>query len=161
MQKITPFLWFNNDAEEAANFYVSIFPNSKIRTVSRYEEAGAAVSGRAAGSVQIVSFEINGQRFDALNGGPMFSFTPAISFLVECDTQEEIDHYWEKLTEGGSIQQCGWLSDKYGVTWQIAPRILDELVSGPDTARNTRVMKAMLGMVKLDIAALEKAAAGE
>lgn len=160
MQKITPFLWFNDQAEEAAQFYVSIFPNSKIRSVSRYDEAGAQVSGRPAGSAMVVSFELNGQRFDALNGGPTFTFSPAISFLVDCDSQEEIDRYWDTLAEGGSTEQCGWLKDRYGVSWQIVPRRMDELMSG-DPARVGRVMKAMLGMVKLDIAELEKAARGE
>lgn len=154
MQKITPFLWFDNQAEEAMNFYVSVFKNSKVLGISRYGE-GAPVP---AGTVMTADFEIEGQQFTALNGGPVYSFTEAISFIVHCQTQEEIDYYWEKLTEGGEEVQCGWLKDKYGVTWQIVPDILIELITGPDKARAQRVANAMYPMVKLDIGRLLEAA---
>jgi predicted 3-demethylubiquinone-9 3-methyltransferase (glyoxalase superfamily) len=157
MPKITPFLWFNDKAEEAANFYVSIFPNSKVVNVSRYGDAGPGPKG----SVMTVNFQIDGQEFTALNGGPQFRFTPAVSFLVPCDTQEEVDHYWDKLTAGGKAVQCGWLEDKYGLSWQIVPKVLFRLVRDGDPAKSQRVMKAMLQMVKMDIAQLEAAAAGE
>lgn len=157
MQKITPFLWFEDKAEEAANWYVSIFKNAKLGKIARYDEAGAKVSGRPAGSVMVVEFQIEGQWFSALNGGPEFSFTPAISFVVNCETQEEVDELWEKLSEGGRPDQCGWLQDKYGVSWQIVPTILGELMSDPDPAKAQRVMEAMLQMHKLDIAKLKAA----
>jgi len=157
MQKITPFLWFDNKAEEAAKFYVSIFKNSKIGSVTRYGDAGAEVSGRAKGSVMIVTFQLDGQEFIALNGGPQFTFSPAISFLVNCKTQQEIDELWEKLSEGGATQQCGWLQDKYGVSWQIVPTILGELMQDKDTKKTERVMKAMLQMTKIDIKRLKQA----
>src|SRR5687768_3271943 len=155
MQKITPFLWFADLAEEAMNFYVSIFPNSKVNMVTRYGDAGPGPKG----SVMTASFELNGQTFTALNGGPHFTFNPAVSFVVPCDSQAEIDHYWEKLGAGGdpSAQQCGWLKDKYGLSWQIVPSVLSELVKG-DAARSNRVMQALMPMKKLDIAALERAA---
>ncbi len=153
MQKITPFLWFDNQAEEAANFYVSLFKNSKITAVSRY---GENTPGEA-GTVRTVAFQLEGQEFTALNGGPVFKFTEAISFFVHCETQEEVDFLWEKLSEGGEVQQCGWLRDRYGVTWQIVPNILMELMSDPDPVKANRVTQAMLKMVKLDIAALKQA----
>lgn len=156
MQSITPFLWFDNQAEEAANFYVSIFKNSRIKTVSRYGDAGPGPKG----SVMVVSFEINGQEFTALNGGPQFKFTPAISFLVNCETQPEVDDLWEKLSQGGRKDRCGWLQDKYGVSWQIIPMTLGKLMSDPDRKKSTRVMQAMLQMDKIDIAGLERAYAG-
>ena len=157
MQKITPFLWFDDNAEEAVRFYLSIFNGSKIVHVARYGEAGAEVSGRPKGSVMTVAFELEGQEFIALNGGPMFTFSPAVSFVVNCATQEELDKLWEKLSEGGETQECGWLKDKYGVSWQIVPTVLGELMSDPDPARSQRVMKAMLQMKKLDMEGLKKA----
>lgn len=158
MQKITPFLWFDNQAEEAVNFYVSIFRNSKITNVARYGDDAAKVSGRPKGSVMTVAFELDGQPFVALNGGPVFTFSPAISFVVDCATQEEVDRLWDRLSAGGEQQQCGWLRDKYGVTWQIVPAVLGKLLSDPDAARAQRVMQAMLQMNKLDIGALKQAA---
>ncbi|MBI5384548.1 MAG: VOC family protein [Verrucomicrobia bacterium] len=160
MQKITPFLWFDNQAEEAVRFYTSIFKNSKIGKIARYDEAGAKVSGRAAGSVMTVEFQLEGQEFVALNGGPLFKFTEAISFVVNCQTQAEVDEFWTKLSAGGKEVQCGWLQDKYGLSWQIVPTVLGELLSDQDTAKSQRVMKAMLKMVKLDIQQLEQAAKG-
>jgi predicted 3-demethylubiquinone-9 3-methyltransferase (glyoxalase superfamily) len=156
-QKISPFLWFDNQAEEAARFYVSIFKNSKIGHVARYGGAGAEVSGRAQGSVMTVAFELDGQKFTALNGGPQFKFTEAISFVVDCDTQAEVDELWEKLTAGGKQQPCGWLKDKYGVSWQIVPKGLIELLGEPDPKKSERVMQAMLQMKKLDIDRLREA----
>ena len=153
--KITPFLWFNDNAEEAMNFYVSVFPNSKVVSVSRYSEAGPGKPG----SAMVCSFELDGQRFSALNGGPHFKFTEAVSFFVECEDQTEVDHYWNHLLEGGAESQCGWLKDKFGLSWQIVPRVLMELNSGPDKAKAARVMKAMFTMKKLVIANLEAAAA--
>jgi predicted 3-demethylubiquinone-9 3-methyltransferase (glyoxalase superfamily) len=157
MQKITPFLWFDDNAEEAAKFYISIFRNSRILNVARYGEAGAEATGRPKGSVMTVAFQLEGQEFVALNGGPVFSFTPAISFVVNCVAQEELDELWEKISEGGEIQECGWLKDKYGVSWQIVPSVLGELMSDPDPVKSQRVMQAMLQMKKLDIAGLKKA----
>ena len=161
MQKISPFLWFDHQAEEAANFYVSVFKNSKIKDVARYGDAGAGVSGRAKGSVMTVSFELAGQEFTALNGGPHFKFTEAVSFVVDCASQEEVDAYWEKLSAGGDpkSQQCGWLKDKFGLSWQIVPSILPELLQSDDPKKAEQVMQAMLQMKKIDIAALKKAAA--
>jgi predicted 3-demethylubiquinone-9 3-methyltransferase (glyoxalase superfamily) len=138
MQKITPFLWFDDNAEEAAKFYISIFRNSRILNVARYGEAGAEATGRPKGSVMTVAFQLEGQEFVALNGGPVFSFTPAISFVVNCVAQEELDELWEKLSEGGEIQECGWLKDKYGVSWQIVPSVLGELMSDPDPVKSQR-----------------------
>jgi len=156
MQTITTFLWFDDKAEEAAKFYVSIFPSSKIVAVTRYGDAG----GGPPGSVMTVDFELDGQQFVALNGGPQFPFTEAISLVVNCDTQEEIDRYWDKLTAGGREVQCGWLKDKYGLSWQIVPTILShEMRRGGDPARLNRMMKVVLQSVKFDIAKL-KAAAG-
>ena len=158
MQKITPFLWFDNQAEEAVNYYLSIFKNSKILNVARYGDDAAKVSGRPKGSVMTVSFQLDGQQFVALNGGPVFSFSPAISFVVNCQTQQEVDELWEKLSAGGEQQQCGWIKDKYGVTWQIVPTALGKLLSNPDAAKAQRVMQAMLQMTKLDINGLQQAA---
>jgi predicted 3-demethylubiquinone-9 3-methyltransferase (glyoxalase superfamily) len=160
-QKITPFLWFDNQAEEAVNFYTSIFKNSKIGSTARYDEEGAKAAGRPKGSVMTASFELDGQEFVALNGGPMFKFTEAISFVVNCETQEEVDYYWKKLSEGGQEVQCGWLKDKFGLSWQVVPKILSKLLSAPDPQKSQKVMHAMLQMKKIIIADLEKAAAGE
>jgi predicted 3-demethylubiquinone-9 3-methyltransferase (glyoxalase superfamily) len=159
LQKITPFLWFDSQAEEAARFYTGIFKNSKIGKISRYGEAGREVHGRPPGSVMVVEFELEGQKFSALNGGPVFNFTEAISFAISCDTQEEVDHYWDKLTAGGDprAQQCGWLKDKYGVSWQVVPAVLAELMSNLDPAKAGRVMQALRKMKKLDIAELKRA----
>ena len=157
MQKITPFLWFDDKAEEAVNFYVSIFKNSKITGITRYGEAGAEVAGRPKGTVMTIAFQLEGQEFVALNGGPVFTFSPAISFVVNCETQEEVDELWEKLSEGGEIEQCGWLKDKYGVSWQIVPTILGEMLQDKDAEKSERVMKAMLQMKKIDIKGLEQA----
>ncbi len=158
MQKITPFLWFDNQAEEAVNYYVSIFKNSNITNVTRYGDDAAGVSGWPQGSVMTVAFQLDGQPFVALNGGPVFTFSPAISFVVDCLTQEEVDRLWDKLSAGGEQQQCGWLRDQYGVTWQIVPSVLGELMGSPDPAKAQRVMQAMLQMTKLDIATLQQAA---
>ena len=153
MQKITPFLWFNDQAEEAAIFYTSIFKNSKLGSVSRFGEGGAGSKGQ----VMTASFELEGLEFVALNGGPHFSFTPAISFFVHCETQEEVDEFWEKLSAGGEKGQCGWLKDKFGVSWQIVPNILTELMGDADAEKAGRVTQAMLQMTRLDIAALKRA----
>ena len=153
MQKITPFLWFDGQAEEAMNFYTSVFKNSKVGNVSRYGEAGPGPKG----SVMVASFELDGMRFTALNGGPQFKFTEAISFYVDCESQAEVDYFWDKLSAGGSIQQCGWLKDKYGLSWQIIPSALPRLLSDPDPKKAGRVMQAMLQMKKIDIAALRRA----
>lgn len=152
-QKITPFLWFDNQAEEAANLYVSIFENSRVTGINRYGEAGHG----PAGTAMTVSFELEGQEFTALNGGPEFQFTEAISFFVNCESQAEVDELWEKLSAGGEQGPCGWLKDKYGVSWQIVPTVLGELLSDPDRVRSQRVMQAMLQMKKLDINALKRA----
>ena len=157
MQKIIPFLWFDNQAEEAVNFYTSIFKNSKILSVTRYGEAGAKAAGRPKGSVMTVVFELGGQEFIALNGGPVFTFSPAISFVVNCETQEEVDELWEKLSEGGEKEQCGWLKDKYGVSWQIVPTVLGEMMQDKDPKKSEKVMKAMLQMDKIDIKTLKQA----
>ena len=153
MQKITPFLWFDNQAEEAMNFYTSIFKNSKIGKVSRYPEGGPG----AAGQVMTATFELNGQEFIVLNGGPQFHFTEAISFLVNCETQEEVDDFWEKLSEGGQKSQCGWLKDKYGLSWQIVPNALGEMMADKDAEKAKRVMMAMMQMSKIDIKTLKQA----
>lgn len=160
MQKITPFLWYDNNAEEAANYYVSVFKNSRVKNVTRYEEEGAKASGRPAGSVMTVEFELDGQDFTALNGGPHFKFTEAVSFVVNCETQEEVDYFWDKLLEGGTESQCGWLKDKYGLSWQVVPTILSKLFEGKDSEKSKRVMQAMLQMKKIDIEALKRAAEG-
>jgi predicted 3-demethylubiquinone-9 3-methyltransferase (glyoxalase superfamily) len=161
MQKITPFLWFNDNAEEAVKFYTSIFKNSKIGKIARYGEEGEKIAGRPKGSVMTVEFQLEGQQFIALNGGPIFKFTEAISFVVNCETQEEVDYYWEKLSKGGKEVQCGWLKDKCGLSWQIVPTVLGELLSDKDAAKSQRVMQAMLKMVKLDIKKLKQAAKGK
>jgi predicted 3-demethylubiquinone-9 3-methyltransferase (glyoxalase superfamily) len=155
MQKITPCLWFDTEGEEAARFYTTIFPNSRILEIARYGEAGP----RAAGTVMTVSFELDGQKFVALNGGPDFTFNEAISFQVSCETQEEVDAFWSKLSDGGEEGPCGWLKDKFGVSWQIVPTVLTELVSDPDQEKAQRVMRAMLNMKKIEIGELERAAA--
>lgn len=161
MQKITPHLWFDNNAEEAAKFYTSIFKNSKIIDITHYGKSAAEVSGRQKGTIMTVRFVLEGQQFMALNGGPIFKFSPAISFLVSCETQEEVDDLWEKLSEGGEIEQCGWLKDKFGVSWQIVPNILSEMVQEKDTMKLERVINAMLQMKKLDIQGLKNAYAGK
>ncbi len=159
MQKITPFLWFDDRAEEAANFYTSVFRNSKIVSVARYGEARAKASGMPKGTAMTVAFQLDGQEFVALNGGPHFTFTEAISFVVSCTTQEEVDYYWEKLAEGGveKAQQCGWLKDKFGLSWQIVPAVLPKMLQDKDPKKSERVMKALLQMKKLDINALKQA----
>ena len=156
MQKITPFLWFDHEAEEAAKFYTSIFANSRIKTVSRYGDAGPGPKG----SVMLVTFQLEGQDFYALNGGPQFQFTPAVSFFVSCQTQPEIDQLWAKLLEGGESQRCGWIRDKYGLSWQIVPTALGEMLQDSNPAKSQAVMKAMLQMDKLDLAGLRRAYAG-
>jgi predicted 3-demethylubiquinone-9 3-methyltransferase (glyoxalase superfamily) len=153
MQKITPFLWFDNQAEEAVRFYTSIFKNSKIGSISRYGEAGPGPKGTA----MVVTFELEGQAFTALNGGPTYSFTPAISLLVDCKSQEEVDELWEKLSAGGRKDRCGWLQDKYGLSWQIIPTELGKLMGDPDPEKSKRVMQAMLQMDKIDIKRLQQA----
>jgi predicted 3-demethylubiquinone-9 3-methyltransferase (glyoxalase superfamily) len=158
MKKFTTCLWFDHQAEEAAKFYVSIFKNSKMGTVTRYGEEGAKAAGRPKGSAMVVTFELNGQKFMGLNGGPIFKFTEAISFVVSCATQRELDRYWAKLTAGGAEVQCGWLKDKYGLSWQIVPTVLSKLMSGKDPKKSERVMKAMLQMKKIDIKGLQQAA---
>jgi predicted 3-demethylubiquinone-9 3-methyltransferase (glyoxalase superfamily) len=158
-QKITPCLWFDTEAEAAANHYVSIFKNSKIVKIGRYGKEGKEIHGKQAGSVMAVEFEIEGQKFVGLNGGPQFKFTEAISFQITCDSQAEIDHFWSKLTDGGKEVQCGWLKDKFGLSWQVVPRVLPELLGNANAEKADRVMKAMLQMKKFDIAALQKAAA--
>ncbi len=157
MQKITPFLWFDNQAEEAAKFYTSIFKNSKIKTVTRYGEGGAKAAGRPKGSVMTVVFELQGQEFIALNGGPVFAFSPAISFVVNCKTQGEVNELWEKLSEGGEKDQCGWLKDRYGVSWQVVPAALGTMMQDKDPKKSERVMKALLQMDKINIKALKQA----
>ncbi|HYC40924.1 MAG TPA: VOC family protein [Chitinophagaceae bacterium] len=155
MQRITPFLWFNREAEEAARFYTSVFPRSRVINTTHYDEAGARVSGMDAGSVMTVDFELDGQSFAAINGGPQFRFTEAVSFVVNCGSQEEIDYYWERLCEDGDprAQQCGWLKDRFGLSWQVVPRELPDLLQ-----RSPRVMEAVLQMKKIDLAALREAA---
>ncbi|HEX9407158.1 MAG TPA: VOC family protein [Thermoanaerobaculia bacterium] len=157
MQKITPFLWFDNNAEEAAKFYTSIFKKSKIARISRYGDAGPGPKN----TVMVVDFELEGQQFVALNGGPQFKFTEAISFVVNCETQKEVDYFWGKLLAGGQESQCGWLKDKFGLSWQIVPTVLNDMLADPDPARSQRVMKAMLQMKKIDIPTLEKAYKGK
>ena len=156
MPKITPFLWFDNQAEEAARFYTSIFPNSRIVSTTRYGEGAPMPKG----SVMTVVFELDGQKFIALNGGPLFKFNESVSFTVDCKTQQEVDEYWEKLTAGGRESQCGWLKDKYGLSWQIVPTALGELLGNPDGQKAKRAMEAMLKMKKLDINALKRASEG-
>lgn len=153
MQKITPFLWFDGKAEEAMNFYTSIFNASKVGTVMRYGEAGPGPKG----TVMSCTFQIEGQEFMALNGGPMFAFSPAISFFVKCETQAEVDALWDKLSAGGRTQQCGWLQDKFGVSWQIVPTVLGEMLQDKDSQKSRRVMEAMMKMIKLDIKLMKEA----
>jgi predicted 3-demethylubiquinone-9 3-methyltransferase (glyoxalase superfamily) len=162
IQRITPCLWFDAQAEEAVEFYIAVFRNSKVVNISRYGEAGQEIHGRPAGTVLTVAFELDGQTFTALNGGPAFKFNEAISFQINCETQEEVDYYWKKLSEGGDekAQQCGWLKDKYGVSWQVVPSLLMEMLNDPDAEKSGRAMKAMLQMKKLDIAELKRAYAG-
>lgn len=162
VQKITPNLWFDDQAEEAAQFYTSIFPDSEITSVSRYGEAGFEIHGRPAGTVMTVNFRIAGMHFVGLNGGPLFPFTEAVSFIIDCEDQAEVDYYWDRLGEGGdpAAQQCGWLKDKFGVSWQVVPSALGKLMSSPDPSVAERVMAAFLPMKKLVIADLEKAARG-
>ncbi len=158
MQKITTCLWFDNQAEEAVNFYTTIFKNSKIGSTSRYDEASAAASGRPAGSILTITFELEGRQFIALNGGPMFKFNESVSLVVNCNDQNELDYYWNKLTsDGGQESMCGWLKDKFGLSWQIVPAKLGELMSGKDGEKAKRVMSALLEMKKLDIKTLEEA----
>ena len=152
-RRITPFLWFNDNAEAAVEFYLGVFPNSRVETVARYGDAGPGPRG----AVMTIAFQLDGQDFVALNGGPSFPFTPAVSFVVNCATQAELDLYWEKLSAGGQVQQCGWLTDRFGVSWQVVPADLGRMVADPDPARAQRVMQALLGMGKLDIAALRRA----
>ena len=156
-QKITPFLWFDDKAEKAAKFYTSIFKNSKIGNITRYDEEAAGPTGRPAGSVMTVDFQLGAQEFVALNGGPMFKFTEAISFVVNCENQEEVDYFWSKLSAGGEESRCGWLKDKFGLSWQVVPTVLIEMLTDQDTAKAKRVMHAMLQMDKIDIAVLKKA----
>ncbi len=159
MQKITPFLWFDDQAEEAAKFYASIFKNSKVERILRYGEEAAEKTGRPKGSAMTVEFELGSQQFVALNGGPLFKFSEAISFVVNCETQEEVDYFWEKLSEGGEKSRCGWLKDKFGLSWQVVPTVLIELTH--DAAKSEKVMNAMMQMDKIDISKLKRAAEGQ
>lgn len=154
MRGITPSLWFDDQAEEAMNFYVGVFPNSHVGSITHYTDAGPGSSG----SVQSVTFDLAGQSFVGINGGPVFTFTPAVSFTVSCDDQEEVDYYWERLSDGGETSQCGWLTDKFGLSWQVVPTALPRLLNDPDTEKVRRVTEVMLKMTKLDIAELEAAA---
>jgi len=162
LQKITPCLWFDDQAEAAAKFYVSMFKNSKMGRISRYGEAGRDVHKRLPGSVMTVEFELDGQMFLALNGGPLFKFNEAISLMIDCKTQADVDYYWDKLSEGGdqSAQQCGWLKDKFGLSWQVVPTMLPEMVGDPKSEKSQRAMAAMMEMKKIDIAALQRAYGG-
>jgi predicted 3-demethylubiquinone-9 3-methyltransferase (glyoxalase superfamily) len=159
IQKISPFLWFDDQAEEAVTFYLGIFRNSKINKTARYSEAGREFHHKEPGSVMTIAFELEGQPFTALNGGPMFKFSQAISFVIKCQTQDEIDHYWDKLSEGGDAKarQCGWLKDKFGVSWQVVPNNLSELLGGSDPAKSQRAMQALLRMKKLKLEELQRA----
>jgi predicted 3-demethylubiquinone-9 3-methyltransferase (glyoxalase superfamily) len=161
MNKITPFLWFDSQAEDAAKYYVSVFRNSRINRVTRYDDESAKASGQPRGSVMTVDFQLDGQPFVALNGGPHFHFSEAVSFVVNCDTQKEIDDLWDRLRAGGREGQCGWLKDRYGLSWQIVPSRLGDILSGPDEAGSHRAMKALMRMTKLDIETLERAYAAE
>jgi predicted 3-demethylubiquinone-9 3-methyltransferase (glyoxalase superfamily) len=162
MQKITPFLWFDHQAEEAAKFYTSVFKNSKVGRILRYDDASAKGAGRPVGSVLTIEFEIAGQKFTALNGGPEFKFNESISFVVNCETQNEVDYFWEKLmADGGQESQCGWLKDKFGVSWQITPTVLIDMLNDKDAKKAERVMKAMMQMQKIDIKTLQEAYAGK
>ena len=159
MQKITPCLWFDSNAEEAVNFYTAIFMNSKIGNITRYGEAGHEIHGKPAGTIMTLEFELNGQTYTALNGGPVFRFNEAISFQVSCGSQEEVDYYWRKLSEGGDkkSQQCGWLKDKYGISWQVVPTVLGEMLQDKDAKKSQRVMNALLQMTKIEIKGLKQA----
>jgi predicted 3-demethylubiquinone-9 3-methyltransferase (glyoxalase superfamily) len=162
VQKLAPCLWFDHQAEEAARYYTGIFKNSKIGRISRYGEVGREIHGRPPGSVMTVEFELEGQKFTALNGGPVFTFNEAVSLQIICETQQEVDYYWDRLTKGGDekAQQCGWLKDKYGLSWQVVPAVLPELMSDPDQEKSDRVMEALLPMKKLDIDQLKRAFEG-
>ena len=160
-QKITPCLWFDTQAEEAANFYTSVFDNGRIKQVSRYGKAGQDVHGREPGSIMVVEFEIAGQTFTALNGGPLFKFSEAVSFQVMCEDQDEIDRFWAKLSDGGQPGQCGWLKDRFGLSWQIVPAVLPQLITNASGEARERIISAVMGMKKFDVAALQRAAAGE
>jgi len=162
IQRITPFLWFDDQAEDAAEFYTAIFSNSKILSITRYGEAGQELHGRPAGTVMTVAFELGEQAFTALNGGPIFKFNEAISFVINCETQEEVDYYWMKLSDGGdeAAQKCGWLKDKYGISWQVVPNILLKMINSSDYEKSQRVMEAMLHMKKIDIDELKRAYRG-
>lgn len=157
MQKVTPFLWYNDNAEEAVNFYASIFKDATIKSTTRYNAESAKASGQKEGAVMTIAFNLNGQDFTAINGGPIFKFTEAVSFVVNCENQEEVDHYWNKLTEGGQESQCGWLKDKYGLSWQIVPKQLMELLQDKDPKKSKGAMHAMLQMKKIDIKTLQEA----
>jgi predicted 3-demethylubiquinone-9 3-methyltransferase (glyoxalase superfamily) len=162
MQKITPFLWFDHQAEEAAKFYTSVFKNSKVGKILRYDEAAAKASGRPVGSVLTIEFEIEGQKFTALNGGPQFKFNESVSFVVYCETQDEVDYFWQKLTaDGGQESECGWLRDKFGLSWQVTPTVLIEMLHDKDPKKSERVMNAMMQMQKINISKLKAAYAGE
>jgi predicted 3-demethylubiquinone-9 3-methyltransferase (glyoxalase superfamily) len=162
MQKITPFLWFDEEAEEAVKFYTSVFKNSKVGRILRYDEEAASKSGRPAGSVLTIEFEIEGRKFVALNGGPQFKFNESVSFVVNCETQEEVDYFWQKLTaDGGEESQCGWLKDKFGLSWQVTPNVLIDMLHDKDSEKAERVMKAMLQMQKIDIEKLKAAYRGK
>jgi predicted 3-demethylubiquinone-9 3-methyltransferase (glyoxalase superfamily) len=161
IQRITPFLWFDHQAEEAARFYVSIFQNSRLTTITRYDEEAARASGRPKGSVMTVAFELDGQRFTALNGGPLFPFTEAISLVVNCETQAEIDYFWAKLSAGGHEVECGWLKDRFGVSWQVVPTVLTEMLQDKEPEKARRAMAALLTMKKLSIDGLKRAYAGQ
>lgn len=160
MQKITPFLWFDDQAEEAAKFYTSIFKDSKVGRIARYGEEAAEKTGRPKGSVMTVEFELEGQQFVGLNGGPMFKFTEAVSFIVNCETQEEVDYFWEKLSEGGEKSRCGWLTDKFGLAWQVVPTVLIDMLHDKDPGKSQRVMEAVLQMDKIDINSAKQAYQG-
>lgn len=160
MQKITPFLWFDDQAEEAAKFYTSIFKDSKVGRIARYGEEAAEKTGRPKGSVMTVEFELEGQQFVGLNGGPMFKFTEAVSFVVNCETQEEVDYFWEKLSEGGEKSRCGWLTDKFGLAWQVVPTVLIDMLHDKDPGKSQRVMEAVLQMDKIDINSAKQAYQG-
>ena len=160
-QKITPCLWFDTQAEQAAKFYTAIFENSRINKISRYTEAGRDVHGKKAGSVLTVEFELEGQTFTALNGGPLFKFNEAVSFQVVCEGQAEVDYFWQRLTDGGQEGQCGWLKDKFGVSWQVVPQVLPHMLTDADSSKRERAMSALMAMKKFDVAALQRAFAGQ
>lgn len=157
MSSITPFLWFDHQAEEAARFYVSLFPHAQITHIQKYDAEREEVSGKKAGTVMLVAFTLDNQPFVALNGGPVYELSPATSFVIDCKDQADVDHYWDAFADGGSPQQCGWITDRFGVTWQVVPRLLMQLMSSPDPIKSKRVTEAMLKMTKIDTAALQKA----